>query len=248
MSGIFKLNKKSKRLILIMFIISVIILISAYFYYESVNRLEDPRVIPITEMYKQYNQYVADNEFYNVITTLDSMENAYRQIEHYRDSYEIGVICTDRAAAYLTMALYNTDDTAEKEGYLNIAYNNLVTSIEYYDKWESVYMDMDTDSITSAIRGDFNDVTEKRDKIIIKRVSAIEKALSEINRRRSVTYTNLGIVKRHQMDPEGAVSYYQKAIDLWDNNFTAKSNLNVLLGGEPLKQNFIQKLFPPKKD
>ena len=64
----------------------------------------------------------------------------------------------------------------------------------------------------------------------------------------AVTYTNLGIVKRHQMDLEGAIVYYQKAIDLWENNHSAKSNLNVLLGGEPLKQNIIQKLFPPKKE
>ena len=248
MKEIFSLTRKTKRLIVIMFIITAITLIAAYFYYERINRLEDPRTVAITEMYIQYNQYVSENDFYNVIAILDTMEQAYKQIDHYRDSFEIGVIYTDRAAAYLTMALYNTEDEKEKAAYLNIADANLATSLEYYKKWESVYKNRDRVSISEMIRKDFPDNFDRRDKIIEKRAGTIEKALSEMNQRKSVTYTNLGIVKRHQGDLELAVKYYQEAIDLWENNISAKSNLNVLLGGEPIKQNFIQKLFPPEKD
>ena len=248
MKGIFTLTAKSKRLILIMFGISVIIVISAFFYYSGINQLKDPRVLPVIEMYKQYNNYVNENDFDNVLSVLESMEYAYKQIAHYKDSFELGVIYTDRAAAYLTMALYNSDDDTEKELFLNTAYENLGISLEYYDKWESHYKDMDRAALTFAISNDFTNITEKREQIINNRVKEIEKALLELDRRRSVTYTNLGIVKRHQVDLEGAIVYYNKAIELWENNNSAKSNLNVLLGGEPIKQNFIQKIFPPKKE
>ncbi|MCD4829350.1 MAG: tetratricopeptide repeat protein [Candidatus Cloacimonetes bacterium] len=248
MSGIFNLSKNGKRLVVIMFSISVITVIAAYLYYEQANRLEDPRAIPIARMYERYNKHIYNNDFYKVIAVLDSMEAAYGQIDHYQESYEIGVICTDRAAAYLTMALYNTADQAEKAGYLAIADRNLNRSLDYYEKFELKFKDMDAPALIAAISADFSFLTEKREKIIGKRAGIIETAVQEINRRKSVAYTNLGIVKRHQLDTESAIECYQMALELWPENHSAKSNLNVLLGGEPLRRNFIQKLFPPDKD
>jgi len=50
------------------------------------------------------------------------------------------------------------------------------------------------------------------------------------------------------MFPDSAFVYYQDALSLWKDNRTAESNLSVLLGGEPVKPNLIESLFPPDKN
>jgi len=244
---IFNLRSSTKRLIFIMVIISVISLIIAYFYYDNLNKAGDPRIRHIDKLYQDYQKYVRENDFYNVLAVLDSIEFEYNRIEHYRDSYEIGVIYTNKAAVYLTMALYDTQDEQEKAGFLNIAEELLNKSLEYFNKWESKYKGLNRKEIREIVADEFSDIEDNRNKIIKKRTDEIELAVSEINRRLSVAYTNIGIVKRHQIKQQEAIEYYKKAIDLWNDNYTAKSNLNVLLGGEPIKRSFLQKLFPPKK-
>ena len=245
--NIFNLKSSSKRLILIMVIISFISLIIAYFYYDSLNKADDPRVRHIDKFYKNYQKYVRENDFYNVLAVLDSIEYEYNRIEHYRDSYEIGVIYTNKAAVYVTMALYDTQDEQEKAGFLIIAEELLNKSLEYFNKWESKYKGLNRIEIQEIVAEEFSNIGNNKEKIIKKRTDEIELAVSEINRRLSVAYTNIGIVKRHQMKQQEAIEYYKKAIELWDDNYSAKSNLNVLLGGEPIKRSFLQKLFPPKK-
>ena len=244
---IFNIRSSSKKLILIMVVFSIICLIIAYFYYHSLNKAGDPRIRHIDKLYQNYQKYVRENDFYNVLTVLDSIEYEYSRIEHYRDSYEMGVIYTNKAAVYLTMALYDTQYEQEKAGFLFIAEELLNKSLEYFNKWESKYKGLNRIEIREIIANEFSDIEDNRNKIIKKRTDEIELAVSEINRRLSVAYTNIGIIKRHQMKQQEAIEYYKKAIELWNDNYTAKSNLNVLLGGEPIKRSFLQKLFPPKK-
>jgi hypothetical protein len=47
---------------------------------------------------------------------------------------------------------------------------------------------------------------------------------------------------------DSALSYYEKALSLWKDNRTARSNMSVLMGGEPLEPKLIEALFPPDKN
>ena len=246
LKDIFILNSRSKKLIAIMVIISVICILIAHFYYKNLNSTLDPRTNKIQQLYKKYIKYVNDNDFVKVLTVLDSIENEYQKIEHYEQSYEVGVVYTNKSAVYLTMALYVTQDEDERTGFLNVSEEFLNKGIGYYTIWENKYKNLNDAELKELVISEFAGTTEQ--KIIDRRIKDIKLALQEINRRYSVAYTNLGIVKRHQMKQTEAVEFYKKAIEYWEDNYTAKSNLSVLLGGEPIKRSFLQKLFPPKKE
>lgn len=228
-----------------MVIISVICLLIAHFYYKNLNSTLDPRINIIQELQKKYCKYVNDNDFVKVLAVLDSIEYEYNTIGHYKQSYEVGVVYTNRSAVYLTIALYVTQDEDERTGFLNVSEEFLNRGIEYYTIWENKYKNLNESELKDLVICEFPETTEQ--KIIDRRIKDIKLALQEVNRRYSVAYTNLGIVKRHQMKQKEAVECYKKAIEYWEDNYTAKSNLSVLLGGEPIKRSFLQKLFPPKK-
>jgi len=246
LKDIFILNSRSKKLIAIMVIISVICILIAHFYYKNLNSTLDPRTNKIQQLYKKYIKYVNDNDVVKVLAVLDSIEYEYNKIEHYKKSYEVGVVYTNKSAVYLTMALYVTQDEDERTGFMNVSEEFLNKGIEYYTIWENKYKNLNDAELKELVISEFAGTTEQ--KIIDRRIKDIKLALQEINRRYSVAYTNLGIVKRHQMKQTEAVEFYKKAIEYWEDNYTAKSNLSVLLGGEPIKRSFLQKLFPPKKE
>jgi hypothetical protein len=50
------------------------------------------------------------------------------------------------------------------------------------------------------------------------------------------------------MMPDSSFVLFKKALLLWEENRTAKSNLSVLYGGDPVKQSIIESLFPPDKN
>ena len=79
------------------------------------------------------------------------------------------------------------------------------------------------------------------------RIIEIQDAQKEIDRRLSVSYTNLGMVYRQKELYDSAAANYIIAVELWDQNLTAENNLNILFGKPLRKRNLIQKLFPPKK-
>jgi len=70
----------------------------------------------------------------------------------------------------------------------------------------------------------------------------------ETPRRLSVSLSNKGTIYHHMMKPDSSLTCYQLALSLWKDNRTAKSNLNVLMGGEPIKPSLIELLFPPDKN
>jgi tetratricopeptide (TPR) repeat protein len=109
------------------------------------------------------------------------------------------------------------------------------------------------DAIIQEIESDFLDGLEQipvkeQQSYLEKRVEEIIVAQHETKRRLSVSYTNLGIIHRHRGEFEEASEYYQKAFTLWEDNLTARNNLNILLGRPVEKRNFLEKLFPPDKD
>jgi len=246
---IFNISTKTKKLIFIMSLFALTGLIISYFYYGSINNMEDPRILHIKKLHSSYNKFVLDNNMPEVLNLLDSMDEEYAKIPHYSDSFERGVLHTDKSSVYLNIALYQVVDEDEKLVYLDKAEECLNKSIFYYDSWKKAYSRLDSIQLINKIRSDFLDIeSDNKEKMVYKRVRDINEALLDLDKRYSVTYTNLGIVMRHKFHQDSALMYYRKAVELWDDNHAAKSNLNVLLGKEPLKRGALEKLFPPEKN
>ncbi len=247
-------NRSTRALILIMCALVLISLSIAYLYYKNINSSVDPRIVGARTLYEKYNGYALVNNFDSLFYLMDTIEHTYTTVPHYSDSYEVGVLYNNRAAAYLTMAVYDQDiDSLKKDSILHLAEINTTKSIEIYEKWIASYADLDENAIFNKIGSVFkqglNGYHEKKQQKFLKnRVQEIEDAQIETSRRLSVSYTNLGLIYRHREDFETAAMYYQKAIELWDRNLTAENNLNIILR-RPLKtRTLIEKLFPPEKD
>jgi tetratricopeptide (TPR) repeat protein len=245
----FNISPKTKILILIITILTVSGLTISYFYYGNINEKEDPRVLRVKRLQSRYNKAVIDNNMPEALDLISVMDSVYASVPHYTQSFERGVLETDRASVYLNMALYHTAGEEEKLEKLDIAEKCLNNSLSIYEGWKSRYSSLDENGVLESIRKDFSDLDQNiRNKILEKRVFDILEAQNEMDRRYSVTYTNLGVVMRHRLLQDSALYFYRKAIDLWDDNHAAKSNLNVLLGKEPLKRGALEKLFPPEKN
>jgi len=245
----FTVSPKTRILILIITILTVSGLTISYFYYGNINKKEDPRVLSVKRLQSRYNKAVLDNNMPEALDLIARMDSVYASVPHYTQSFERGVLETDRASVYLNMALYHTTGEEEKLEKLDNAEKCLNNSLSIYEGWENRYRGLDNIKILDCIRVDFSDLDQNiRSKILEKRVSYIIEAQNEMDRRYSVTYTNLGVVMRHRFLQDSALYFYKKAIKLWDDNHAAKSNLNVLLGKEPLKRGALEKLFPPEKN
>lgn len=229
-------------------------------YYRSVNRSYDPRVVPAKKLYSEYNGLAAINDIEGIFMLLDSIENIYNTYPHYQNSYEIGVLYNNRAAALLTLAL-NKDSMSISSRYFNsLSADTLFTmaqaavekSISIYEAWLARYENVDEEGLKSILDKDFVKGLEDYPEEIIagfvnRRIDEIQDARIENMRRLSVSYTNLGVIYRSNEDYEMAARQYQKAIELWDRNLTAQNNLNILLGRPLEKQSLIDKMFPPEK-
>ena len=246
-------NKNTRALIVIMCALVLSAITISHFYFKSVNASTDPRIAEARTLYGKYNNYAENNEFNAVFSLMDSIESIYSSIEHYKSSYEVGVLYNNRAASFLTIALFsNESETFIQDSLINLAEQASSTSIDIYTNWLSTYQELSKDAIKKSITTNFfigleSYDDEEKSKFLIKRIEEIKEAQLETPRRLSVAYTNLGVIYRHRLQYETAVRYYQKAIDLWDRNLTAENNLNKLLGRPEKKRNLIQKLFPPER-
>lgn len=247
-----KLSKGTRITIIIMVILVIAGIITAKTYYQNINNAEDPRVIEAKVLYKKYNELTVQSDFDSIFFILDKILCIYNDVPHYKNSYETGVLFNNKAAAFLTKALYKSPDTLEKKMLLDTAKFFTEKAIGIYNNWKNDYSNLNQDNLYTRVLNDFYDLTDNySDKecrnFIKKRIKDIEIAKKEIDRRLSVSYTNLGIINRHNEEFEAAVLNYKKAIDLWDHNYTAQDNLNLLLGRPIKKRSAIQKLFPPSK-
>lgn len=239
----------TKKVLAAMIIITSLGLATAYFYYQWVNEAEDPRVLEARYMLKKFDKLIEDKDYFAVFPLLDKIEKIYLNTPGYEKSYEMGVVNNNRTAAYLLLALYETgeDEKKKKEHYLKSALECTQKSIEIYEDWIDLYGTLTEDELYSKIEGYFRTDSLKGqeiDRIISKRVDDLEMAQLETRRRLSVSYTNLGIIQRHQYRQKAAVKSYVKALELWPDNHTAKNNLNVLLGKPVEERSTIEKIFP----
>jgi hypothetical protein len=84
-------------------------------------------------------------------------------------------------------------------------------------------------------------------KILARRIKNITDARIETPRRLSVSLSNKGTLYRHMLKPDSSLICFREALSLWKDNRIANSNLNVLMGGDPVKPTIIESLFPPDK-
>lgn len=204
-------------------------------------------------MYARYNTYAAGSDYEMVLSLLDSIEEVYASVSHYRNSYEMGVIHNNRASVFLTLALSDTARQEIRQSYFALAERHLMQGIDYYNGWMALYGNQSEEEIRAIIEEDFSSDSilishDYLSAIIQNRVREIQTARIETPRRLSVSYTNLGIIRRHENQLEEAFEYYVKALELWEDNHAAKNNMNILFGQPPEKQSFFRKLFPPDRN
>jgi len=246
-------NRKTIALIAIMGVLVLSGFIISHFYYDSVNASVDPRVVPARELYEKYNHFAQLGQYDSVFWLLDKIESRYHDIDHYKSSFEVGVLHNNRAATFLTLALYKTDISENvQDSLMNMAEKHAQRSIGIYERWLGRFDSKDEKQIRSIISKEFlagmaSYSTEVQERFLNHRVKEILSAQIETKRRLSVAYTNLGIVNRYRLQYEVAVRNYKKAIDMWDRNLTAENNLNILMGRPQKNRNLIEKMFPPER-
>ena len=251
---IFRFSKGTKVVLAITFSVSLLAIAFAFFYYRSINKSEDPRIIKAREFLAEYDKVSGGINSFNSFHLLDSAYRIFRSLPDYKTSFETGVINNNKCSALLIMAIYDSSITGnEKNQLLSLSMKYCDSSIATYTAWIS-----DWEGLTpSEVEGRLKEVMTKDDplfesydfnKILNRRIRNISSAQIETPRRLSVSLTNKGTIYRHMMNPDSALICYQDALDLWEENITAKSNLSVLLGGEPVRATFIQSLFPPDKN
>lgn len=244
-------NTRTRALIIIMCALVLCGFIISRFYYKSVNASVDPRIIPARKLYENYNLFAQENKIDSIFWLMDTIESIYSEIEHYKNSFEVGVLYNNRAAACLSLSM-NEDDVIVRDSLLKIAHHAINKSITLYENWFSIYDRKTEEELEKILKNGFLvglDAYKQEDqqRFLYKRIREIIEAQAETKRRLSVSFTNLGLVYRQQLKYEDAALSYQKAIENWDRNLTAENNLNKLMGRPEKKRNLIQKLFPPER-
>jgi len=225
----------------------------AWLYYNDKNSSEDPRVTGARLKLAEYDQLMKERRYPDALRILDTVSRIYESTAGYRSSFEPGLLFNNRGSVFLSMALYDSLVPAEEKGaLLRLAEENIQKGIQIYTTWIDSAGKLTRDQIKINITPFFpeNDSGLKGKniiKIIEKRVEDIVFAQTETPRRLSVSYTNLGIIQRHQFRQVEAAHSYLEAIKLWNDNFTARNNFNVLMGLPPEDRSILDKLFPPER-
>jgi tetratricopeptide (TPR) repeat protein len=152
------------------------------------------------------------------------------------------------------MAIYDsTISEVEKNILLSLSMKYCDSSIINYERWIAGWDSLSDDEIADRLGQNMKEkdpafIGINFTKVFSRRIKNIKKAQIETPRRLSVSFTNKGTIYRHMMKSDSSLVYYQKALSLWKDNRTAKSNLSVLLGQGPIKPTIIESLFPPDKN
>ena len=252
-SELFHITKGTRVVISITLGICGTAILIAVFYYRSMNRAADPRVIPVRELLQKSEELTGARKAPEAFLVLDSALHLLRSVPGYENSYETGVIFNNACSAWLLSALYDSTLTSsEKENMLQLAQSFADSSTRIYRAWIREWDSLPTDQVRSRIAPFFKPddpafAGRNPESILDKRIKDIREAQLETPRRLSVSLTNLGTIHRHLNRPDSALMCYAEALQIWSENRTAQSNLTVLQGGKPLKPSLIQNLFPPDK-
>jgi tetratricopeptide (TPR) repeat protein len=247
----------TKKVLAVTLTITATIFIGSYFYYEDSNSAEDPRIMPAKTLFLKYDKELESDEYVQALGLLDTMLDIYRNTPGYESSYEIGVLLNNKATVYLveleTDVLTGKDvDQEAMSTILKSAEDYTLQAIDIYEKWLADMGAISKEQIKKRISPFFNPgdpslAGMNRQKVLDKRVKSIQDAQIETSRRISVSLTNLGMINRYRGELEEARKNYEKAISLWDRNYTAHDNLNILLNQPVQKRSMLSRLFPPER-
>ncbi|MCF8332271.1 MAG: tetratricopeptide repeat protein, partial [Bacteroidales bacterium] len=220
-------DKRTRIIVLIMLAVVIVSLLGAHLYYSRLNSKVDPRIRPARELYEEYNKLAAAGDFIAVIQLLDSVEKIYSEIPHYLNSFETGVLANNRAAVYLTVVLHRDSLSPDQNILADIPGDSLVaiaekevnTALSVYKNWKMKYADSDRADWRKMIRNDFVSGLEEypeveQEKFLEKRLDEFEATRTEIDRRLSVGYTNLGMICRYNGNYDSALVNYTRAMKL----------------------------------
>jgi hypothetical protein len=251
---IIKISKGTKVILAITFSVSVLAIVFAFFYYRSINNSEDPRITRARELLARYDRISGDLRSIEAFPLLDSAFNIFNSIPDYRSSFETGVIYNNKCSGLLMMVLYDTAISEhEKRVLLDLSLKYCDSSISVYRKWITEWESLSPEEINKKVSANMNEDDpafgeHNFKRILSRRIKTTISAQVETPRRLSVSLTNKGTIYRHMLKPDSSLFCYQEALLLWKDNRTAKSNLSVFMGGEPVKPTLIQSLFPPDKN
>ena len=247
----------TKKVLAVTLTITASIFIGSYLYYENINSAEDPRIMPAKTLFLEYDKELESDEYVESLRMLDTMLEIYRGTPGYESSYETGVLLNNKATVYLveleTMLLTEKEiDQAAMNKYLQSAADYTRQAIDIYEKWLADMGNLSAEQVKTRISpffkvGDPAFAGMSLSKVVKKRVNSILDAQIETPRRISVSLTNLGMINRYRGELEEARHNYEKAIALWDRNYTAQDNLNILLNQPVQKRSFLTRLFPPER-
>lgn len=250
---IFIISKGTRVILAITLTVATLAVVFAFFYYRSVNRSEDPRILKAREFLAEYDRISGNTPSMEAFPLLDSAFAIFREIPDYRSSFETGVIYNNKCSGLLMIALYDSSISShEKNVLLNLSLGYCDSSISVYRQWLSEWESLSDDEIENKIRsqmhsGDPAFKGYSYEKLLSGRKRNILDAKIETPRRLSVSLSNKGIIYRHLMKVDSALLCYEEALALWKDNRTAKSNLSVLMNGDPIKPGLIESLFPPDR-
>ncbi len=238
--------------------LTILFFFGSLIYYSNINSAEDPRTLPAKTLLLQYEKQLEESQTTEALDILNNMLDLYLALPGYEKSYEVGVIYNNIASVYLVQLETEllTNDKVTKEDLvmnLDLALQYSQKSIDNYERWLKEMGKLSESQIKEKITPFFDpkDPSFKDadfQSVLNKRVEDIKLAQLETVRRLSVSLTNMGVVNRYQGNLEQAKSNYEKAIELWDRNYTAKDNLNVLLNQPIEKRSMLNRLFPPEKN
>jgi len=247
----------TKKVLAIVLTITASIFIGSYFYYGSINKAEDPRILPAKELFHTYDKELESDDHVESLVILDQVLDIYRSTPGYENSYEIGVLLNDKASVYLveveTQVLTESDiEKPEMQKSLDIAADYITQALAVYRNWMEEMGSLSEEQIRTRLAPYYKDDDPAfgeidAERVLEKRVDMILDAQIETPRRISVSLTNLGMVNRYLDNLEEAKKNYQQAIEIWDRNYTAQDNLAVLMNQPVKKRSMISRLFPPEK-
>lgn len=247
----------TKKVLSVVITITATIFIGSYFYYDSINKSEDPRILPAKELFLKYDKELESDEYVQALSMLDQMLAIYLETPGYEKSYEIGVLLNNKATVYLVeleTELLTKEDVAKEtlDKPLAVAADYTNQAVEIYENWMKDMGSLSEEQVKERIspyfkKDDpaFGDMNVNR--LLKKRVNLILDAQIETPRRLSVSLTNLGMINRYRGNLEEAKTNYEKAIELWDRNYTAQDNLAILHNQPVKKRSMLSRLFPPEK-
>ena len=247
----------TKKVLAVVITITASIFIGSYFYYGSINKAEDPRILPAKELFHTYDKELESDDYVQSLAILDKVLAIYRSTPGYESSYEIGVLLNDKASVYLvemeTKVLTESDiNKPELQESLVVAADYLKQALAVYRKWMDEMGSLSEEQVRARLAPYFKDddpafAGKDAERVMNKRVNLILDAQVETPRRISVSLTNLGMISRYLGNLEEAKKYYQEAIEIWDRNYTAQDNLAVLMNQPVKKRSLISRLFPPER-